>query len=137
MSSEAAPFGNLVPDRLRRVTRGEGGSPTSENAVGQSKAEAWEAVGQRHCRPSLNELDRQVLMFERQWWCYEGSKEQAINDLFQMDATRYYQVLSRLIDTDEALAFDPQLVKRLRRQRQVRRDQRSARRFEAAETRPG
>jgi len=80
------------------------------------------------------ELDRQVLMFERQWWRYEGSKEQAINDLFQMDATRYYQVLSRLIDTDEALAFDPALVKRLRRQRQARRHQRSARRLEANET---
>ncbi|MCL1898430.1 MAG: DUF3263 domain-containing protein [Micrococcales bacterium] len=78
----------------------------------------------------LAELDRQILMFERQWWCYEGTKAQAINDLFQMDTTRYYQVLGRLIDTEEALAFDPQLVKRLRRQRQNRRDQRSARRLD-------
>jgi len=83
---------------------------------------------------ALSERDRQVLMFERQWWRYEGSKEQAINDLFQMDATRYYQVLGRLIDTDEALAFDPALVKRLRRQRQARRHQRSARRLQANET---
>jgi len=85
---------------------------------------------------ALAELDRQVLMFERQWWRYEGSKEQAINDLFQMDATRYYQVLGRLIDTEEALAFDPALVKRLRRQRQARRHQRSARRLKAGETSP-
>jgi len=78
---------------------------------------------------SLAELDRQILMFERQWWCYEGTKAQAINNLFDMDATRYYQMLGALIDTDEALAFDPQLVKRLRRQRQARRNQRSARRL--------
>ena len=78
----------------------------------------------------LAELDRQILMFERQWWRYEGSKAQAIDDLFGLDATRYYQILGRLIDTNEALAFDPQLVKRLRRQRQARRSQRSARRLD-------
>ena len=81
-------------------------------------------------RTPLAERDRQILMFERQWWCYEGSKAQAINDLFGIDATRYYQLLGCVIDTDEALAFDPQLVKRLRRQREARRTQRSARRLE-------
>jgi len=78
---------------------------------------------------SLDERDRQVLMFERQWWRYEGSKTQAINDLFGLDATTYYRVLGTLIDTEQALAFDPQLVKRLRRQRDNRRRQRSARRL--------
>jgi hypothetical protein len=78
----------------------------------------------------LTEQDRQILMFERQWWRYEGSKEQAIRELFGMDASRYYQLLSALIDTDKALAFDPQLVKRLRRQRETRWKARSARRLQ-------
>jgi hypothetical protein len=70
-------------------------------------------------------------MFERQHWCYEGSKETAIRELFDMRPTSYYEWLSRLIDTDEALAFDPQLVKRLRRQRLERHRARSARRLDS------
>jgi hypothetical protein len=79
----------------------------------------------------LSERDRRMLMFERQWWRYEGSKEQAIRNLFDVDATRYYQILGVLIDTDQALAFDPQLVKRLRRIRGQRQRSRSARRLQA------
>jgi hypothetical protein len=75
-------------------------------------------------------------MFERQWWRYEGSKEQAIRDLFDLDSTRYYQVLGTLIDTEEALAFDPQLVKRLRRIRGERQRSRSARRLAATPGKP-
>jgi hypothetical protein len=77
----------------------------------------------------LTERERGILMFERQWWRYEGSKEQAITSLFGLDITRYYQVLSCLIDTEEALVFDPQLVKRLRRMRDTRQRSRSARRL--------
>jgi hypothetical protein len=46
-----------------------------------------------------------------------------------MSATRYYQVLNGLIDRPEALAFDPMLVKRMRRLRASRQRQRSARRL--------
>ena len=46
-----------------------------------------------------------------------------------MSATRYYQVLNALIDKPEALAFDPLLVKRLRRLRAASQRQRSARRL--------
>ena len=65
-----------------------------------------------------NELDRrerEILAFEGQWWKYAGAKEQAIRELFDMSATRYYQVLNALVDKPEALAADPLLVKRLRR----------------------
>src|SRR4029078_2253371 len=65
----------------------------------------------------LNRRDREILGFERQWWKYAGAKEQAIRELFDMSATRYYQVLNALIDTPAALAADPMLVKRLRRVR--------------------
>src|SRR3954470_25062318 len=75
----------------------------------------------------LNRRDREILAFERQWWKYAGAKEQAIRELFDMSATRYYQVLNALIDTPAALAADPMLVKRLRRLRASRQRQRSAR----------
>jgi hypothetical protein len=77
----------------------------------------------------LGRRDREILAFERQWWKYAGAKEQAIRELFDMSATRYYQVLNALIDTPAALAADPMLVKRLRRLRASRQRQRSARRL--------
>jgi hypothetical protein len=77
----------------------------------------------------LTRRDREILAFERQWWKYAGAKEQAIRELFDMSATRYYQVLNNLIDTPAALAADPMLVKRLRRLRASRQRQRSARRL--------
>ncbi len=79
----------------------------------------------------LSERDQQVLAFERQWWKYAGAKEQAIRELFDMSATRYYQVLNALIDSPAALAFDPMLVKRLRRMRSSRQRARTARRLGA------
>ena len=78
---------------------------------------------------TLNERDEAILAFERQWWKYSGAKEQAIRELFDMSSTRYYQVLNALIDRNEALMYDPMLVKRLRRMRAERQRQRSARRL--------
>ena len=77
----------------------------------------------------LSDRDREVLAFERQWWKYAGAKEQAIKELFDMSATRYYQVLNTLIDNPSALEADPMLIKRLRRLRASRQRQRSARRL--------
>ncbi len=77
----------------------------------------------------LSETEREILAFERQWWKYAGAKEQAIKDLFDLSATRYYQVLNALIDRPEALVHDPMLVKRLRRLRTTRQRSRSARRL--------
>ena len=78
---------------------------------------------------SLSQRDRQILEFERQWWKYAGAKEQAIRELFDMSATRYYQIINALIDNPDALAFDPMLVKRLRRMLAARQRARSARRL--------
>jgi hypothetical protein len=44
-----------------------------------------------------------------------------------MSPARYYQLLGRLIDTEQALEHDPLLVRRLRRLRERRVDQRVAR----------
>jgi hypothetical protein len=77
----------------------------------------------------LSARELEMLEFERRWWKYAGSKEQAIRELFDMSDTRYYQLLNALIDRPEALVHDPMLVKRLRRLRQSRQRARSARRF--------
>jgi len=75
---------------------------------------------------TLSLRDADILDFERHWWKSPGAKDQTIRERFDMSPTRYYQVLNNLIDTHEALAADPLLVKRLRRLRAERRRQRSA-----------
>ena len=77
----------------------------------------------------LSSRDQQMLALERQWWKYAGAKEQAIRELFDLSATHYYQILNALIDTEDALAHDPMLVKRLRRLRTSRHRARTARRL--------
>ncbi len=90
-----------------------------------------EAARQIEITPSgeLSDRDRDIIAFERQWWKYAGAKEQAIRELFDMSATRYYQVLNALIDNPIALEADPMLIKRLRRLRATRQRARSARRL--------
>jgi hypothetical protein len=80
---------------------------------------AWVENDENVAEP-LSERDQAILDFERQWWKYAGAKEQAVRDLFEMSATRYYQVLNALIDRPEALVYDPMLVRRLRRLRASR-----------------
>jgi len=79
----------------------------------------------------LSDREREIIAFERQWWKYAGAKEQAIRELFDMSATRYYQVLNALIDNPAALEADPMLIKRLNRLRATRQRARSARRLGA------
>lgn len=75
---------------------------------------------------ALSERDMRILAFERNWWRQPGAKEQAIADVLGLSATRYYQLLDQLIDRPESMAFDPTLVKRLRRQRTRRKRMRSS-----------
>jgi hypothetical protein len=77
----------------------------------------------------LTAREQEILAFERQWWKAPGAKERAIRELFDMSATRYYQLLNNLMEKQAALAADPMLVKRLRRQRATRQRTRSAHKF--------
>jgi hypothetical protein len=107
-------------------------APTTEPCVVQEESRmdaARSPLDTERAAATLSDRDRRILEFERQWWKYAGAKEQAIRDLFDMSGTRYYQLLNGLIDTPEALAFDPMLVKRLRRMRASRQRARSARRL--------
>lgn len=69
----------------------------------------------------LDERSQQILCLEKLWWKYAGAKEQAITKQFSLSPTNYYQLLNQLIETDAALAYDPMLVKRLRRARSTKR----------------
>lgn len=83
----------------------------------------------REASGELDRREREILTFEARWWKYPGAKEQAIRELFDMSATRYYQVLNALLDKPAAMAADPMLVKRLRRLRASRQRVRAARQF--------
>ena len=76
---------------------------------------------------ALSDHEMRILAFERSWWRQPGAKEREILETLGMPATRYYQLLNELIDRPEALAFDPALVTRLRRQRSRRQRIRSPR----------
>ena len=107
----------------------DGEAPPIQDREGIAAMDAARAVGTSTERETLSDRDREILEFERQWWKYAGAKEQAIRELFDMSATRYYQVLNALLDNPAALEADPMLVKRLRRMRASRQRARSARRL--------
>ena len=64
-----------------------------------------------------------MLDFEGSWWLYPGPKDRAIREYLGISATRYYQVLRRLIDASDALEYDPLTIRRLQRMRRQRLDQ--------------
>jgi uncharacterized protein DUF3263 len=75
---------------------------------------------------TLDQRSRDVLDFEREAWKLSVTKERAIRERFGFSPSRYHQVLHRVIDRPEALVYDPMLVRRLRRVREVRRRARTA-----------
>ncbi|MEZ5115953.1 MAG: DUF3263 domain-containing protein [Candidatus Nanopelagicales bacterium] len=107
----------------------EAAAPPADDREESPMDVARSPLDRAHDDDTLSERDRRILEFERQWWKYAGAKEQAIRDLFDMSATRYYQILNALLDQPAALAFDPMLIKRLRRMRAARQRARSARRL--------
>jgi hypothetical protein len=87
-------------------------------------------IGPEH---ELDELARSVLEFERARSWPGRAKARAIREGLGITPTRYHQVLLGAIERPEALAFDPMLVRRLRRLRDARRTTRLARRLEPAQ----
>lgn len=75
----------------------------------------------------LSRAQTEILDFERSWWQADASKDAEIAQRFGFSPTRYYQELNALLDDPDALAYSPLLVKRLRRLRQRRQENRSAR----------
>jgi hypothetical protein len=69
----------------------------------------------------LTDRQREILDFERTWWQLSGPKEAGIRQRLRLSPTRYYAMLTELIDHPDALAADPLLVRRLKRSRDQRR----------------
>ena len=114
----------LSPPGPRRNRRGActvGSRVRASGIVGgsASAASAPDPVG-------LDDRERRILDFERDAWGLQMPKERAIRETFGVSATRYHQLLHRIVDRPEALAYDPMLVRRLRRLRDVRRKRRTA-----------
>jgi hypothetical protein len=74
----------------------------------------------------LDQAARDILDFERESWKLTMTKERAIRECFGFSPTRYHQLLNRAVDHPAALAYDPMLVRRLRRLRDSRRRTRVA-----------
>ncbi len=62
-----------------------------------------------------------LLDFEREAWTFEGSKELNIRTRLDMSPTKYYRVMSALIDQQAAFEYDPLTTMRLRKSRDERR----------------
>jgi len=69
----------------------------------------------------LTERDQAILDFERTWWTVPGTKAAAIQARFGLSPTRYYQLIGNLVGSAEAAAYDPLVVRRLRKLRSNRR----------------
>ena len=63
---------------------------------------------------ALTDQQRAILDIERKFWRTEGDKDAAIRAM-GLRPVRYYQLLTRLIQSRAALAADPVTVKRLLR----------------------
>jgi len=69
----------------------------------------------------LDELSQNILDFETKHWKYAGAKEAAITEQLGLQPTHYYQLLNHLVESDQALAHNPMLIKQLRGKRSTRR----------------
>lgn len=65
----------------------------------------------------LSDTDLAVLRFAARAPRSVGAREDAVRSELGMQPIRYYQHLNRLLDSPDALATEPQLVRRLQRLR--------------------
>lgn len=67
---------------------------------------------------ALSDRDRAILEFERGWWLEPGTKEAALRAQLDLSPSRYRELLYAIVDSPEALAFDPLVVRRTRKVRE-------------------
>lgn len=85
------------------------------------------ALAHENSDSGLTEFEAALLDFEASGHLAPEGKDAAILQRFDLSVPRYYQELNALISRPEALAHAPLLVKRLRRLRERRQQNRSAR----------
>lgn len=74
----------------------------------------------------LSDRDRAILDFERSWWVASDTatsrtKEATIRSRLDLSPTRYYELLRALSASSDAAAYDPLVVRRLRKSQSRRR----------------
>lgn len=69
---------------------------------------------------NLTDLEREILDVESRHWRYAGAKETHVREQLGISPVRYHQVLNALLEREEALAYAPAVVGRLRRLREAR-----------------
>jgi Protein of unknown function (DUF3263) len=82
--------------------------------------------GATEAEGGLDDRARAILDFEREAWKLQVPKERAIRERFGFSSARYHQLLHRIVDGPDALRYDPMLVRRLLRIREIRRRRRTA-----------
>jgi hypothetical protein len=82
--------------------------------------------GQPALATELDDRSKRILDFEREAWRLDVPKARAIRERFGFSPTRYHQLLHRAVHHPGALAYDPMLVRRVRRLREARRRRRVA-----------
>ena len=75
----------------------------------------------------MTDEERGMLDLAGERWNYAGSLEQRVRDELGISLTRFWQRVNQLVDTEEALAYAPITVNRLRRLRGGRVVSRAAR----------
>jgi len=70
---------------------------------------------------ALCERDCALLDIERTWWLEGRSKTEVVRARLRLSLSRYNQLLSDLLNNAEAEAYDPLVVRRLKRARERRR----------------
>lgn len=65
----------------------------------------------------LTDLERAILNMESRDWRTAARKENVVRDELGLSPVEYHQMLNALVDREEALAYSPMVVGRLRRLR--------------------
>ncbi|MDO5025105.1 MAG: DUF3263 domain-containing protein [Trueperella sp.] len=73
----------------------------------------------------LSELETRILEVERSWWRIAKTRDQAIREHVGITPTRYYLLLSQMLDSPRVWRADPALIGRLRELRDQRLAERS------------
>lgn len=65
----------------------------------------------------MTDEDQALLEFAGRRWNHRGAQADAVRAEFGLTVTRFWQRVNRLLDREDALAYDPVTVNRLRRLR--------------------
>jgi hypothetical protein len=70
---------------------------------------------------ALRERDRVILDIERTWWLDGRSKTEIVKARLRLSLSRYNELLGELLTNEDAEAYDPLVVRRIKRARERRR----------------